>query len=164
MSGAPPQYESTDHVIHCDYRSTGLAHKLSNLCGYEFVLDGIRCGSIEGFLQSLKFRDDADAHSVRRLNGTKCFFAGQKGNGWKVGQVLWWNGVGYQRSSKEYAMLLERAYNACFDQNEVFSDALFMSRHYELRHDFGKTDMMDSVLTRTEYLYNLYRLRSRFQR
>ena len=164
MSSAPPQYESTSMVIHCDYRSTGLAHKLSNLCNYPFVLDGIHCESFEGFLQSLKFRDAVDASAVRKLYGTKCFFAGQKGNGWKISQVLWWNGVGYQRSSKEYANLLERAYDALFDQNEDFCDALFASRFYELRHDFGKCDMMDSVLTRTEYIYNLYRLRSRFKR
>lgn len=164
MSTAPPQYESTDLVIHCDYRSTGLAHRLSNLCNYQFTLDGIICDSMEGFLQSLKFKDELDAARLRRMYGTKCFKEGQAGNGWKIGQVLWWNGKGYQRSSKEYALLIERAYNALFEQNEVFSDALFMSRFCELRHDFGKVDMMDSVLTRIEYIYNLYRLRARFKR
>lgn len=147
-------------TIHCDYRSQGLAHQLSNLCNYEFELDGIFLASMEGFLQSIKFKDDAEAAPLRQMYGVKAFRAGQTGNAWKIGQILWWNGKGYLRSSKEYAMLLERAYNALIEHNDIFRTALRLSIPYELRHDFGKTDMSDSVLTRTEYIYNLYRLRA----
>lgn len=148
-------------IIHCDYRSKGLAHMLSNLCNYPFTLDGIRCESIEGFLQSLKFMDEEQAAVLRRMYGGKCFIAGQKGNDWKITQILYWNGQGYHRSSNAYQMLLELAYDACAAQNPHFRQALMQSAPFELRHDFGKVDMTDSVLTRIEYIYNLYRLRAK---
>jgi hypothetical protein len=138
-----------------------MAHQLSNLCNYPFVMDGIKCESIEGFLQSIKFVDDSKAEVLRGLYGTKCFKAGQAGNDWKINQTLSWNGVRYLRSANGYQGLLERAYDACIEQNPTFRNALIRSKPFELRHDFGKTDMRDSVLTRIEYIYQLYRLRSK---
>ncbi len=156
----PPIHNSTHAVIHCDYRSTGLAHQLSNLCNYEFELDGIKLGSMEAFLQSIKFVTDAEKQLVYPLYGVACFRAGQKGNAWKMTQTLQWNGVWYQRSSNEYQQLLERAYDALCAQSKPFRQALRQSEGRELRHDFGKTNMQDSVLTRIEYIYQLYRLRA----
>lgn len=42
-----------------DIRSNGLypSNVLSNLCSNAFVFDGVECGSMEGFLQSLKQQD-----------------------------------------------------------------------------------------------------------
>lgn len=42
-----------------DIGSKGLypANVLSNLCGNKFEIDGFQCGSMEGFLQSLKYAD-----------------------------------------------------------------------------------------------------------
>lgn len=31
---------------------------LSNLCGNRFLFDGVECGSMEGFLQSLKYKEE----------------------------------------------------------------------------------------------------------
>lgn len=43
-----------------DMRSNGLypSNVLSNLCSNAFVFDGVECGSMEGFLQSLKCKDE----------------------------------------------------------------------------------------------------------
>lgn len=147
--------------VDIDYRKGGLASRLSNLCNYPFELDGVEHQSMEGFLQSLKFERDSDAEVLRKMYGGKCFIAGQKGNSWKLQQILYFNGQPYGRSSKEYAHLINSAYDALYAQNETFRKAIYEARNYELRHDMGKFNMQDSVLTQVEYLFNLYRLQNR---
>lgn len=48
-----------NYKICFDIRSNGLypSNVLSNMCDNAFVIDGVQCGSMEGFLQSLKCQD-----------------------------------------------------------------------------------------------------------
>ena len=45
------------------------ANVLSNFYPNEFVIDGVRCGGMEGFLQSLKFRRKGRQEAVAALSG-----------------------------------------------------------------------------------------------
>jgi len=159
---APSFIPTTDErkVIHCDFRSTGLAKRASNLFPYPFVMDGIELASMEGFLQNLKPIHERDKAHLRTLSGYQAFKQGQVYNDWKFTQILTWNSRSFHRSSSEYQILIERAYDALFASNSDFKGAIheIMMSGAELRHDFGKTDMTDTVLTRVEYIYNLYRL------
>lgn len=54
-----------------DIRSNGLypSNVLSNLCSNRFVFDGIICGSMEGFLQSLKQKDPDKQRQICSMKG-----------------------------------------------------------------------------------------------
>jgi predicted NAD-dependent protein-ADP-ribosyltransferase YbiA (DUF1768 family) len=145
------------------YRNGGLGKRLSNLFAYPFVLDGVKCGSIEGFLQSLKQEGLEEQAMVAELAGYTAYKVGQVGNNWKVLQVLWWCGVAYDRTSRKYHDLLERAYDACFDANAEFREALLETGADAMTHVMGHHDPKDTTLTEWEYIYNMYRLRARAQ-
>lgn len=54
-----------------DIRSNGLypSNVLSNLCSNAFVFDGVECGSMEGFLQSLKCKDEERQKQICAMKG-----------------------------------------------------------------------------------------------
>jgi predicted NAD-dependent protein-ADP-ribosyltransferase YbiA (DUF1768 family) len=149
------------NIIECRSNApTQVGRDLSNLTEWSFTLDGLWCRSMEGFLQSLKWEDPDYAAAIRDLSGVKAWKHGQQGNGWKTTQTLYWNGRAYARGSTEYHDLIVRAYDALYEQNQGFRDALLASGSAELTHA-GNYDQRDSVLTPPEYLFNLYRLRAR---
>ena len=151
-------------ILDCHSRSEDrIARALSNLHPYPFDFDGVRCGSIEGFLQSLKFPDLEEQGAVATLAGKEAYFTGQHGNGWQEEQILYWRGKKFPRTYKKYQTLLTQAYDACFEQNEDFIVALIESGNAILTHDMGKTNPAKTVLTPMEYTLQLYRLRARAQ-
>lgn len=143
------------------FKHGGLARQLSNLYAYPFVLDGTQCGSIEGFLQGVKFQGLEEQALIASLQGYEAYKTGQLGNDWKETQTLWWQGKAFPRLSREYHTLLERAYDACFDQNPAFVQALIDSGIDVLTHYMGHHDPHNSVLTEWEYIYLMYRARTK---
>lgn len=134
------------------------AAALSNFSPHPFVLDGVACASMEGFLQSLKFSNpDMQVH-VCSLVGLKAKYKG-KGKRWWLGQTLYWRGVEYKRDSDEYQALLDRAYDA-MSQNEGFKRALLATGNATLTHSLGKSNISQTVLTESEFMRRLYRLRA----
>jgi hypothetical protein len=113
---------------------------------------------MEGFLQSLKFKSVEMQESVCKLVGSA---AKRKGSGknWQKTQTLYWKGVEINRKSKEYQDLLDRAYNAMYDQSESFRKALMASGNGTLTHSMGKTNKNETVLTTSEFCGRLLRLR-----
>lgn len=145
------------------WRNKGLGRALSNFYPYRFVFEGVECGSMEGWLQSLKFSALDEQGAVAALVGYDAYKIGQNGNDWRETQTLWWNGVPYPRLSKEYHALVERAYDACFDNNVGFQKSLLETGTKALTHVIGSHDPTKSVLTEWEYIYNIYRLRAKAQ-
>lgn len=130
---------------------------LSNLCGNKFELDGFLCGSMEGFLQSLKYADRQVQHQVCQMKGRK---ARQKStNTWKVKQQVFWNGETIERNEASFQLLLRRAYRAMFDQNECFRNALLLTRGKRLFHTRGAADPYETILTEQEFCRILTELR-----
>ena len=137
------------------------AASLSNFSPHPFVLDGVACASMEGFLQSLKFDNpDMQVH-VCTLVGAKAKYKG-KGKKWWLGQTLHWRGVDYLRDSDEYQGLLDRAYDA-LATNEGFKRALLATGTATLTHSMGKNNISQTVLTEREFVGRLTRLRGRLQ-
>lgn len=130
---------------------------LSNFAPHPFVIDGIECASMEGFLQSLKFKNPEMQKYVCTLVGKAAKFKGKDKKWWKE-QKLYWQGVEYERESEEYQKLLNRAYNALY-QNEGFRRALEASKPAVLTHSIGKNDETRTVLTQTEFCSRLMKLR-----
>ena len=69
---------------------------LSNFAPHSFVIDGVECASMEGFLQSLKFSDPEMQKHVCTLVGKKAKFKDKKKRWWRE-QKLYWQGKAIDR-------------------------------------------------------------------
>lgn len=133
------------------------ANVLSNLCGNSFVLDGVECKSMEGFLQSLKIDDPVKQRQVCSMKGKKA--RNNSTNAWKAEQIVNWRGKEMNRQSREFRLLLDRAYQALFDQNARFREALLLTRGKRLFHTMGASNSFETILTRREFCAILTELR-----
>lgn len=131
---------------------------LSNFAPHPFVFDGVEIASMEGFLQSLKFSNVEMQKHVCTLVGRAAKFKGSNKK-WYRNQTLYWQGKEFKRDSKEYQILLNRAYNALYQQNEGFRKALEASKPGILTHSIGKTNENETVLTQSEFCGRLMKLR-----
>jgi predicted NAD-dependent protein-ADP-ribosyltransferase YbiA (DUF1768 family) len=132
---------------------------LSNFAPHPFVIDGVECTSMEGFLQSLKFK----APDMQRVVCTLVGMAAKKkgaGKDWKKRQTLFWQGVAIDRHAEAYQHLLDRAFDA-LAENDGFKRALLATGNASLIHSIGKADPHDTVLTRREFCGRLERIRER---
>ena len=137
------------------------ANKLSNFAPNEFVIDGVKCASMEGFLQALKFKNPGMQKEVCKLVGIKAKMKGKKKN-WKRDGKLYWQGKEIDRSSKEYQDLLNRAYNA-LSKNKKFQKALLATGESQLTHSIGKGSAKDTILTISEFCSRLMDIREKLQ-
>jgi len=134
------------------------AGALSNFAAHAFTFDGVKCASMEGFLQSLKIADGAMQAQVCALDGAAAQNEGRKFD-WSVEGTLWWRGTAYDRLSDAYQGLLDRAYQALYDQSKPFRDALAATADLRLTHSPGKEDPCQTILTIEEFISRLERLR-----
>ena len=137
------------------------SNALSNFAPHPFVIDGVQCNSMEGFLQSLKFDSVDMQRYVCTLVGKAAKFKGKNKKWWKK-QELYWQGTAMARDSEEYQQLLDRAYNALFE-NSGFRKALEASKGCTLTHSIGKNDRTKTVLTTSEFISRLLRLCQRIE-
>lgn len=135
------------------------AGALSNFSPHPFEIDGVRCNSMEGFLQSLKFKNPDMQAYVCTLVGSTAKAKGKDKN-WKTSQILYWRGVEINRHSDEYQTLLDRAYDALF-QNQSFRAALAATGDAIFTHTMGKSKPQDTVLTVREFCSRLHKLRNK---
>jgi predicted NAD-dependent protein-ADP-ribosyltransferase YbiA (DUF1768 family) len=135
---------------------------LSNFAPHPFVIDGVECNSMEGFLQSLKFSNPEMQKEVCKLVGKAAKFKGKKKKWWRT-QTLYWQGVEITRSSEEYQVLLDRAFNA-LAQNSGFRAALLATGNSVLTHSIGKTKITETVLTRQEFCSRLTKIREELRK
>lgn len=64
---------------------------LSNFSPHPFIVDGVLCNSMEGFLQSLKYSNVEMQEYICTLVGKKAKFKG-KNKAWYKKQTLYWQG------------------------------------------------------------------------
>ena len=127
------------------------ANFLSNFASHSFIIDGVECSSMEGFLQSLKEKDPAIQIEIYKLTGIEAKRRGEAYNEtWKREQKLWWQGKKFVRYGDEYQKLLDRAFEK-LAKNEDFQKALLATEGKWLTHSIGKKDKKDTVLTIEEF-------------
>jgi predicted NAD-dependent protein-ADP-ribosyltransferase YbiA (DUF1768 family) len=131
---------------------------LSNFAPHPFVLDGVQCASMEGFLQALKFKNPEMQKHICSLVGFAAKRAGSKKN-WQRDQTLYWKGVPIKRDSDEYQCLLDAAYSAMFSQNEKAAKALLATGDATLTHSIGRSNKNETVLTAQEFCSRLMIMR-----
>lgn len=134
---------------------------LSNFSPHGFVVDGVECASMEGFLQSLKFQDPEMQKHVCTLVGKAAKFKGKKKKWWKT-QTLYWQGEAIPRDSERYQELLDKAFNA-LAENSSFRRALLATQNATLTHNRGKKKPSETVLTKNEFTSRLTAIRTRLQ-
>lgn len=138
------------------------ARQLSNLTAHAFVFEGVKCASMEGWLQSLKYPDPLEQVHICGLSGVaaKQYASRRRSrHAWQKRGLLCWQGKVFLRESQEYAWLLESAYQALHDQVEGFRTALQGTAGQTLQHSFGSTDQYKTVLTKAEFCKLLTSLR-----
>lgn len=145
--------------IDIDFRKDGLQQKLSNLYPNAFIIDDVQCGSMEGFLQSLKFENSLTQKSVCLLSGHKARLKGKPKQWWTT-QQLYWQGQTLDRHSEAYQDLLDRAYSTLFSTNQEAQDNLLNTYPYKLTHSIGNTNPNETILTRTEFCSRLDYIRN----
>ena len=138
------------------------ASALSNFAPHQFTIDGVQCNSMEGFLQSLKFKNPEMQKTVCQLVGMKAKMKGYHKTWWKT-QTLYWLGQEVKRDSEEYQRLLDRAY-AELAKNVSFKRALLSTGDSSITHSIGKRDPHKTVLTQTEFCSRLLKLRSQLKK
>ena len=136
------------------------AGALSNFARHTFVVDGVECNSLEGFLQGLKFKSPDMQREVCTMWGAKAKKAGSKKN-WTKHQVLWWQGEEIKRDSSRYQELLDQAFEACYTQNEGAKKALLATGSATLKHSIGRKKINETVLTQREFCSRLTSLRDK---
>ena len=137
------------------------ASALSNFAPHPFELDGVQIASMEGFLQSLKFKNVEMQKHICGLTGRRAKFAGKKKTWWRTGR-LWWQGSAFDRHGAFYQYLLTRAYKAQA-QNEKFRRALLATGDAVLTHRTGKTDPKHTILTQAEFCGRLMSMREQMK-
>jgi hypothetical protein len=133
------------------------SNSLSNFSPHPFVIDGVDCNSMEGFLQSLKFKSPEMQEEVCKLVGYAAKKKGRNKN-WYQTQTLYWRGKEIKRDSQEYQDLLDRAYTALYS-NIKFKKALEATNGARLSHSIGKSKINETVLTKSEFCSRLMKLR-----
>lgn len=130
---------------------------LSNFASYIFEVDGILCNSMEGFLQSLKYKDKEEQRHICRLVGNTARGRGH-GKRWYVDQTLYWKGYPYKRDSEEYQNLINKAFNSLY-KNDEFRKTLEDTGNANLIHSLGHNNIRATVLTERELCIRLMKLR-----
>lgn len=147
-----------------DIRSNGLypSNVLSNLCSNGFRFDGVLCGSMEGFLQSLKQQEKNKQLQICQMKGGNA--RKHSVTSWQTDQIVWWKGQAYDRQSDDYQNLIRRAYQAMFDQSERFRAALMQTRGITLIHSSGEENPYKTILTEQEFCTILTEIRDNYDK
>lgn len=133
------------------------AYALSNFYPHAFEFDGIHCGSMEGFLQSLKTNDIKRQSLVCSLSKKE---AKQRSTDtWKKEQNIYWKGRTFNRHGNQFQFLIRRAYRAMLKQCPKFREALIATRNKKLYHTIGKNNPLETILTEIEFCAILTELR-----
>lgn len=138
------------------------ASALSNFAPHGFTVRGVDCASMEGFLQSLKFKNPDMQREVCKLVGKVAKARGAKKN-WQRTQTLYWQGEPIQRSSTGYQDLLDDAYMALMC-NTKFQKALLSTGNATLKHSIGRKKASETVLTVQEFCGRLTDIRDHLQK
>jgi predicted NAD-dependent protein-ADP-ribosyltransferase YbiA (DUF1768 family) len=136
-------------TINAAYKSDDpRGRAMSNLSHHPFVLDGVWCGSVEGFIQGIKFApDDPRRGATLKLQGVPA---------WKMrtqaqGGFIWWNGEQIAYRSQKHSELIRRAIEAKFAQNLDAFEALLATRGLTIIHETGHLESPTTTLTAVAY-------------
>ena len=120
-----------------DIRSNGLypSNVLSNLCSNGFRLDGMVCGSMEGFLQSLKRQDINKQRQICSMKGGNA--RKMSVTSWQTDQIVWWKGKAIDRQSQAY------------QDKTILTPTELCGMLMELRDNYDKRDKTQELIEKS---------------
>lgn len=132
------------------------ASSLSNFAPHKFIIDDVKCASMEGFLQSLKFQNPDMQRYVCSLVGKAAKFKG-KNKKWQKTGNLYWQGKVIKRNcicedSKFinanflYAKLINSTFKLCDCKNADFQSSKMDSVCFD-RSNLENASFMYSIIT-----------------
>lgn len=153
-------WDSDIDTLDIAYKDNATA-PLSNLFPHEFTLDGVKCKSMESFIQSLREKDSVLQKNIcSNYSGLMAYKLRLSLTDWRKTGFVYWKGEQIIRKSDEYTQLITRAYDALYHQNFVFREILYRSKDKILIHSIGNEDENETLLTEAEFRYQLNRLRN----
>ena len=138
-------------------KSSYPANVLSNLYPNVFEIDGVRCASMEGFLQALKNEDCEVQKEICSLSGKEA--KERSISDWQNTQTIYWQGKPINRQSQDYQTLIRRAYQCLFEHNDTFRNALLSTKGKYIYHTRGLSNPQKTILTEQEFCIILTELR-----
>ena len=151
----------TEDFINIGYNSkNSLSKILSNLYPYEFKFKGKKVASIEGVLQSLKYKDKKIQNKILRYHGIDAYHTrgANTVDFWGKSGTLFWQGKAIDRHSQDYQIFLDQLYISA-TKNPLYKKALLSTESKYLLHHIGNDDPTQTVLTRFEFEQRLNTLR-----
>ena len=165
------KWDSLENTVDIAYGSP-ISSVLSNLFPHKFlfytkgklgVFDDTHCLSMESFLQSLRVKDaNLQKYICENYSGVTAQKLKVCLRDWREDGCLYWNGIAIKRDSKTYQELITTAYDCLFEGNPVFREFVlprFKGMH--LIHSIGKDNECETLLTESEFRYQLNRLMQR---
>jgi len=131
---------------------------LSNFTAREFIFNGIQYASMEGFLQSLKFPLVEKQARVRGMVGKQAKRIGKKKK-WYLDQTLYFLTLPMDRHSPDYFIFVQSAFEAMYAYNSNFRERLASTGNRPLIHSRGQSNPHRTILTESEFIKILMRLR-----
>ncbi len=139
------------------------ANVLSNFYPNSFVFDDVLCHSMEGFLQSLKYKNPKKQKKICEKIGKEAKKYSKRAWLWKFTGHLYWKKKKYHRLSDDFKRLIYQAYQAMYKQNPIFQEALEVAKGYRLKHSIGHHNPRKTILTEEEFISILNHLRNQDQ-
>ncbi len=149
-----------DKVIDIYSKGEYPSNVLSNFYPNSFVFDNVECRSMEGFIQSLKYKNIKKQQKICLKVGIEAKKYSKRKWLWKLTGHVFWQGKIYHRYNQEFFDLLIKAYQELYKQNETFHQALDDTKDYKLIHSIGKNNPRKTILTEKEFIAILEYLRS----
>lgn len=152
-----------DMAIDIHSKGKWPSYALSNFYHNSFVLDGVICRSMEGFVQGLKCYDMNEQLRICKMSGKRAKQFGQKVKGNPLYDIevngVYWNGKQINRHTEDFQLLIRRAYKSMFEQCPKFREALKATGNKKLFHTIGNTNPHKTILTEKELCTILTELR-----
>lgn len=144
-------------ILDISYKDN-LSTSLSNLFPHKFVIDGVKCLSMESFIQSLRVEDKTVQRNIcEEYTGYMAYKMRLSLPDWRKDGYVYWQGEKILRFSEEYQKLITKAYDMLFE-NDVFRFCLNTHKNKVLFHTMGCYEEEETLLTPCEYITQLERL------
>lgn len=149
--------------LDCNLCMEFASNSLSAFSKFYFTIDGVKCISVESFLQSLKFKNIKKQQLICDMPPEQAVKLGNKKKLWKQTDNLWWKGNKIKRSSSDYQLLL----NCVFDElckNNNFIRVLMDCGNIEILRTVNTIGRHSVMLSEDEFVSRLVNMRSLLQR
>ena len=104
-----------------DIRSNGLypSNVLSNMYSNGFRFEGMECGSMEGFLLSLKRKELNEQRQICSMKGGNA--RKMSVTSWQTDQIVWWKGEAIDRQSEGISNSFAVPIRQCLSKTSGFA-------------------------------------------